>query len=85
MQPKRIFNLIYRFAIKKIMYHYSKDHEKGRKKAYGIKKNVFKKEFKHWTHKGVLFNDKQMLHSMKTISSKNHHLGCYKINEISIF
>ena len=32
----------------------------------------------------TLFNNKQMYHTMKTIRSKNHQLGSYELNKVSL-
>ena len=66
------------------MYSYMKDNEKGGKTAKGIKKNVIKKNLSHENYKAVLFNNKQMHHTMKTIRSSNHQLGSYEINKVSL-
>ena len=66
------------------MYSYVKDDKKGGKTAKGIKKNVIKNNIKHENYKDTLFNNKQMHHKMKTIRSKNHQLGSYEINKISL-
>ena len=66
------------------MYSYMKDNEKGGKTAKGIKKNVIKKNLTHENYKAVLFNNKQMHHTMKTIRSSNHQLGSYEINKVSL-
>ena len=39
---------------------------------------------KHEDYKDVLFNNKQMHHTMKTIPSKNHQLGSYELNKVSL-
>ena len=39
---------------------------------------------KHEDYKDVLFNNKQMHHTMKTIRSKNHQLGSYELNKVSL-
>ena len=66
------------------MYSYMKDDQKGGKTAKGIKKNVIKKDIQHENYKETLFNNKQMYHKMKTIRSKNHELGSYEINKVSL-
>ena len=49
------------------------------------KKNVIKiMNIKHEDYKDVLFNNKQMHHTMKTIRSKNHQLGSYELNKVSL-
>ena len=32
----------------------------------------------------MLFNNKQMHHKMKTITSNNHQLGSYELNKLSL-
>ena len=61
-----------------------KDNQKGGKTAKGIKKNVIKNDIKHENYKDTLFNNKQIHHKMKTIRSKNHQLGSYEINKVSL-
>ena len=62
-----------------------KDDEQGDKTAKGKKKNVIKiMNIKHEDYKDVLFNNKQMHHTMKTIRSKNHQLGSYELNKVSL-
>ena len=66
------------------MYSYMKDNNKGGKTAKGIKKSVIKKDIQHNNYRDVLFNSKQMCHTMKTIRSQNHQLGSYEINKVSL-
>ena len=66
------------------MYSYMKDNDKGGKTAKGIKKNIITKNIKHENYKEVLFNNKQMHHTMKTIRSNNHQLGSFELNKISL-
>ena len=66
------------------MYSYMKDDMKGGKTAKGIKKNVIRKNITHEDYKEVLFNNKQMHHTMKTIRSNNHQLGSFELNKISL-
>ena len=66
------------------MYSYLKDNDKGGKTAKGIKKNIITKNIKHEDYKEVLFNNKQMHHTMKTIRSNNHQLGSFELNKISL-
>lgn len=54
-----------------------KDNDKAGKAAKGIKNNVIKKNIKHENYKDELFNNKQMLHTMKMI-------GSYEINKFSL-
>ena len=66
------------------MYSYIKDNTKGGKTAKGIKKNIIKNNIKHQDYKETLIENKQMHHTMKTIRSKNHELGSYEINKVSL-
>ena len=66
------------------MYSYIKDNQKGGKTAKGIKKNIIKNNIKHADYKEVLFNNKQIHHTMKTIRSSNHQLGSYELNKVSL-
>ena len=66
------------------MYSYIKNNLKEARTAKGIKKNIIKKQLTHETYKDVLFNEKQLRHSMNTIRSKNHEIGSYEINKISL-
>ena len=64
------------------MYSYMKDNQKEGKTCKGIKK-IVKNKITHENYRGVLFNKKQMRHTMKTIRSQNHELGSYEINKVS--
>ena len=66
------------------MYSYIKNNDEGGKTAKGIKKNIITKNIKHEDNKEVLFNNKQMHHTMKTIRSNNHQLGSFELNKISL-
>ena len=66
------------------MYSYMKDNYKGGKTAKGIKKNIIKKNIKHEYYKDVLFNNKQIHHTMKTIRSQNHELKSCELNKVSL-
>ena len=66
------------------MYSYIKDNQQGSKTAKGIKKNVIKNNITHENYRDTLFNNKHMHHKMKTIRSKNHQLGSYEINKVSL-
>ena len=66
------------------MYSYIKDNDKGAKTAKGIKKNNITQNITHEDYKKVLFNNKQMHHTMKTIRSNNHQLGSFELNKISL-
>ena len=66
------------------MYSYVKDNEQTAQTAKGIKKQVIIKDIKHEDYKEVLFNNKQMHHTIKTIRSNNHQLGSFELNKISL-
>ena len=66
------------------VYSYMKDNQTGGKTAKGIKKNVIKNDIKHENYKQTLLENKQMYHKMKTIRSRNHKLGSYEINKVSL-
>ena len=61
-------------SVRSNMYSHIKDGDKSGKTAKGIKKNVIKKNIKHEDYKHVLFNNKQMHQTMKSIRSNNHQL-----------
>ena len=64
------------------MYSYIKDNDQNIKIAKGIKKIVIK-NIKQEDYKEVLFNNKQIHNTMKTIS-KNHQLASYELNKVSL-
>ena len=66
------------------MYSYVKDNHKEERTANGIKKNVIKNDINHENYKQTLFSEEQIYHKMKTIRSKNHQLGSYEINKVSL-
>ena len=66
------------------MYSYIKDNQTGGKTAKGIKKTVIKNNINHENYRQTLFNGEQIHHKMKTIRSKNHQLGSYEINKVSL-
>ena len=66
------------------MYSYMKNNEKGGKTANRIKKIVIINNIKHEDYKRTLLNEEQIHHKMKTIRSKNHQLGSYEINKVSL-
>ena len=64
------------------MYSYLKDNDVCGKTAKGIKKYIITKNIKHEDYKEVLFNNKQMHHTIKTIRSNYHQLGSFELNKI---
>ena len=57
---------------------------KGGKTCKGVKKQVIRKNITHDNYKDVLFNNKQIMHTMKTIRSEKHQLGSFELNKISL-
>ena len=53
------------------------------KKAKGVKRNVVAK-ISNNEYKDVLLNKKCKRHSMNRIQSKDHRIGTYEINRISL-
>ena len=53
------------------------------KKAKAVNKNIVAK-ISHSEHKDVLLNNKCIRHLMNGIQSKDHRIGAYKINKISL-
>ena len=61
-----------------------KDNDECGKTAKGIKKNVIRKNITHDNYIDVLFNNKQMQHTIKFIRSNHHQLGSFEMNKISL-
>ena len=66
------------------MYSYVTDNEQTARTAKGIKKQVIRKNITHDNYIDVLFNNKQIMHTMKTIRSEKHQLGSFELNKISL-
>ena len=66
------------------MYSYTKDNNKGGCTAKGIKKNVIRQELKHENYKNVLFNKRQINHTMRVIKSERHRIGSYVLDKTSL-
>ena len=66
------------------MYSYIKDNAKGGKACKGIKKNIIQTDIQHENYKDVLFNNKQIMHTMKTIRSDKHQLSSFELNKVSL-
>ena len=66
------------------MYSFLVDDNREHKKAKGVNRNVAA-TVSHNEYKDVLLNNKCLRHSMNRIESKNHRLGTYEINRISLF
>ena len=61
-----------------------KDNEKVGKTAKGIKKYIINNEIKHEDYKSVLLQNKQIHHTVKTNRSREHQLGSYELNKVSL-
>ena len=66
------------------MYSYLKDNNKGGCTAKGIKKNVIRQELRHENYKDVLFNKRQINHTMRVIKSEKHRIGSYVLDKTSL-
>ena len=66
------------------MYSCIKDNNQVGKTAKGILKNIIKNNIKHEDYKDVLFNNRQIHNTMKTIRSNLHQLGSYELNKVSL-
>ena len=65
------------------MYSYLVDDNSNHKKAKGVNKNVVA-TISHNNYKDVLLNKKWLRHLMNMIQSKDHKIGTYEINKISL-
>ena len=65
------------------MYSYLVDDNSEHKKAKGVNKNIVA-TISHNEYKDVLLNKKCFRHSMDRIQSKDHKIGTYEINKISL-
>ena len=70
-------------GLKPKMYSYLVDDNSEHKKAKGVNKNVVA-TISHNEYKDVLLNKKCLRHSMNRIQSKDHRIGTYEINKISL-
>ena len=70
-------------GLKSKMYSFLVDDNSEHKKAKDVNRNVIKK-ITHNEYNDVLLNNKCLRHSMNRIQSKDHRIGTYKINKISL-
>ena len=70
-------------GLKPKMYSYSVDDISKHKKTKGVNVNVYATT-KHNEYRDVLLNEKCLRYSMYTIQSKEHRIGTYEINNISL-
>ena len=69
--------------LKPKIYWYLVNHNTEHKKAKGVNRNVVA-TISHNEYKDVLLNKKCLRHSMNRIQSKDHKIGTYEINKISL-
>ena len=65
------------------MYSFLVDDNREHKKAEGVNRSVVA-TISHNEYKDILLNNKCLKHSMNRIQSKNHRIGTYEINKISL-
>ena len=70
-------------GLKPKMYSYLVDDNSKHEKAKGVNRNVIA-TISHNKYKDILLNEKCLRHSMNRIQSKNHKIGTYEINKISL-
>ena len=66
------------------MYSFFVHDNSGHKNAKGMNKNVVATII-HNEYKDVFLNNECIRHSMNRIQSKDHRIGTYEINKISLF
>ena len=70
-------------GLKPKIYPYLLDHNSEHKKTKSVNKNVAA-TITHNEYKDVLLKKKCLRHSMNMIQSKDHRIGTYEINKISL-
>ena len=70
-------------GLKPKIYLYLVDDNSEHKKAKGINKNIVA-TISYSKYKDVLLNKKHLRHSVNRIQSKDHRIGTYEINKISL-
>ena len=70
-------------GLKSKMYQFLVDDNSEDKKAKGVSRTVVA-TISHNEYKHILLNDKCLRHSTKRIQSKDHRIGSYEINKISL-
>ena len=71
-------------GMKPKMYPFLAEDNSEHKKAKGVNRNGVA-TISHNEYKDVLLNNKCIRHSMNRIQSKNHRIGTYEINKLSLF
>ena len=70
-------------GLKPKIYSYLVDDNSEHKKAKGVNKNVVA-TISYYEYKDVLLNKECLRHPMNRIQSKDHRIGTYEINKISL-
>ena len=70
-------------GLKRKMYSFLVDDSSEHKKAMGVNKNILT-AISHNEYNNVFLNNKCLRYSMNRIKSKNHRIGTYEINKISL-
>ena len=70
-------------GLKPKMYSYLVNDNSEHKKAKGVNRNVVA-TIRHNEYKDVFLHKKCLRHSMNRIQSKDHKIGTYEINKISL-
>ena len=65
------------------MYSFLVDGNSEHIKVKGVNKNFIEK-ITHKEYKDVFLHNKSLRHSLSRIQSKNHRIGIYEINKISL-
>ena len=70
-------------GLKPKMYSFLVNDNSEHKKAKGVNRNIVA-TIRHNEYKNVLLEKKCLRHSMNRIQSKDHKIGTYEINRISL-
>ena len=70
-------------GLKPKMYSFLVDDSSEHKKAIGVNKNVLS-AISHNEYNSVLLSNKCLRYSLNRIKSKNHRIGTYEFNKISL-
>ena len=70
-------------GLKLEMYSYLVDNNSEHEKTKGVSRNIVAR-IRHNKYKVVLLNKKRLTHSVNRIQSKDHKIGTYEINKISL-
>ena len=70
-------------GLKSKMYQFLVDDNSEDKKAKGVNRTIVA-TIRHNEYQHILLNDKCLRHSTNRIQSKDHRIGSYEINKISL-